>query len=202
MNYLKKSLICLSIITVIGAISACNSTHSSISSNKSELPSSSSTVNANDTPLKFEYEDLSGNLKTYVNERFKFTLQYPSNWNVKIDKTDNPGSTTGADISPTEGISFYFNNTENERMMVFGQMGHIGVLDGLKESTFSTKNGLKGKFYSSKIDEAVNIQLILDDVNNKYGFYGAYINMSNESYDKYGKLLIGVLRSIKLIEDK
>lgn len=43
---------------------------------------------------------------------------------------------TGPDISPTEGINFYFNNTENERMMVFGRNGSIG---GYVDNSFETK---------------------------------------------------------------
>lgn len=202
MNYLKKIIIGLSIITVIGSVYGCSSsTKLAPDSNTTASPTATADVNTKENSP--QYEDLSGDLKTYVNNRFKFTLQYPSDWQVKIDKPDINTATTGADISPTEGISFYFN-TENESMKVFGQNGQIGgyVNNSFEKSSFPTKSGLTGDLYTSKKDGRVNIYLLLDKTESKYGFYVAHIDMSNENYAKYSKSLMGVLRSIKLIEDK
>lgn len=205
MNYLKKIIIGLSIITVIGSVYGCSSsTKLAPDSNTTASPTATADVNTKENSP--QYEDLSGDLKTYVNNRFKFTLQYPSDWQVEIDKPDIKTSTTGADISPTEGIAFYFN-TENERMKVFGQIGSIvGYVsdsrDGFEKSSFPTKSGLTGDLYTSKKDGRVNIYLLFEKTPSKYGFYVAHIYMSNENYAKYRKSLMGVLRSIKLIEDK
>lgn len=205
MNYLKKIIIGLSIITVIGSIYGCSSSTKLVpNSNTTASPTATADVNTKENSP--QYEDLSGDLKTYVNNRFQFTLQYPSDWQVKIDKPDIKTSTTGADSSPTEGITFYFN-TENESMKVFGQVGTISGYvsnghDRFEKSSFPTKSGLAGDLYTSKKDGRVKIYLLFDKTPSKYGFYVAHIDMSDENYAKYSKYLMGVLRSIKLIEDK
>lgn len=207
MTFRKKLTICLISVTFISMCSACANRQSPSTKQTTATKIVDTGLNkadVKDDSFKFEYEDLTGNLNTYTNNRFKFTMQYPYDWNVKIENTVTPPPSRSQDLNPDEGIWVYFNNSkdnriEDEWMYVYGQDGHIGLTtDAMKEFSFSTKSGLKGKLYKQEMDGVSDIYFTLDDSKGSVGFYGAHIHMSAESYKKYEKSIMGVLRSIKL----
>lgn len=157
------------------------------------------------------------NPKTYTmtEEPSKFSVQYPSAWEVSTSSHAN-GTPDG---SLDAGIFIFFNSRnklvtdskkniitdKNEYIYVYGCMSHghfTGMwglpnktIGGVTGETFTTTEGVKGELLYEKRDGAITIDLSLDEE-----CYGATLHMSEASFENYKAQILGILKSIKLIK--
>ena len=129
--------------------------------------------------------------KTYYNERFNFSVDYPAAWK---SQSDNCAETDTVDGDPQSGIHIYIESDKSNWIYVYGQNGHIGIPpQGLESEKFSTDQGVRGDIMYSWSKGNVTIYLVLSD-----GFYGASINTSGKAFVKNKQYILGILKSIKL----
>lgn len=124
-------------------------------------------------------------LKTYIDEKYGFSVDYPQVWDYKTVKDSNV---------PDGGIIIFLAGNQEEKIYVFGQNGHINLpVQGFTQSSFSTKSGLGGTLYSKENNEKQEIYLILED-----GFHGVYIDVGTDCYNNNKEQIIDILKSIKV----
>ncbi|WP_432407596.1 hypothetical protein [Wukongibacter sp. M2B1] len=151
------------------------------------------------TPCIQEKQDekivLDNNLKTYKNEDFGFSVEYPENW--KIEEKKPWGGDENYEGSTDSGINIYVGNNKDESIYIFEQSWFINVEDfeTLKEE-FVTDGGVKGSLFINIVDNRYIIDLILGE-----GFNGAYLYLSKECFDKNKEQIFSVLRSIKILNE-
>ncbi len=144
--------------------------------------------------------DLQKPFKTYVDKKLGFSVDYPLNWNSKIEERIE--ATKEHNSTPDVGIHIYVDGNQNERIYVFNQVGHISPgfspEEDVQKDTFTSTSGLTGHIESLIQDGKIHAVLIFDDISNYHGFLGASIYMSTENYKKSEKEILGVLKSIRL----
>lgn len=123
--------------------------------------------------------------KTYYNERFNFSVDYPMAWEVMSDNN--------VDEDPQNGIMIYIENDKNNWIYVYGQDGHIVIPPEKLKEGFITNNGNSGTIMYSNSEEDINIYLVFDEE-----FYGATVNTNQEIFSKNNSKILGILKSIKL----
>ncbi|MCT4685822.1 hypothetical protein [Vallitalea sp.] len=124
------------------------------------------------------------NSRTYYNERFKFSVDYPITWEVISDNN--------VDDDPQNGIMIYIEDDKNNWIYVYGQDGHIVIPPEKLKEVFNTSNGNSGTIMYDNLEEEVNIYLVFDEE-----FYGATVNTNQEIFSKNSSKILGVLKSIK-----
>ncbi|MDP4092807.1 MAG: hypothetical protein Q8920_05530 [Bacillota bacterium] len=160
---------------------------------------------------KSEYiiEDLKGDINTYIDERFKFKVDFPAKWDYLI--SDSWGSTLDKKVNydealkevngrfdPTGGIVFYIEGNKEETVTVLGEDGHgIPEEPGSTLEKFETKSGLEGTLSSSNLYGKKVIYLMITDDRLK-SYLVAQVNVSVDCFDRNQKEIFGILRSIRL----
>lgn len=140
-------------------------------------------------------------LETYIDEKFKFSVEFPSYWEYEIEKIWEATSTQEA--SPDGGIDIYIDGNKNDRIRIYGQYGHISIPDDeFKMEDFSTTSGLIGTLLKQNTDGEIIIYLVLNDNLAIGGFHGANIRMSQKCYQRNEKQVINVLKSITILDSK
>lgn len=135
-------------------------------------------------------DELTGDIKTYTDKRFKFSVDYPAHWDSKVEKSW--GSTKDHEASPDSGINIYVDDNKEDRIYVFAQVGHISISGNYKIDKFETKSGLTGDLYRSEDEGKIELILLLADQ-----FGSASIHMSLDSFKRNEKQVMGILGSIK-----
>lgn len=131
----------------------------------------------------------------YINNRFKFSVEYPKKWNTKEDIFYE--ATAEHNSSPDDGITIYVDNDPNNVIYVFGQFGHINVGGdpGFIREDYVTNSGLKGNLFRGQIDGKEEEYLILND-----GFLGAHVSVTSECFNRNEEVIVAILKSIKSFE--
>ncbi len=210
---MKRLAIIFLILTIIISVTGCTQENSvlggisktssgikpieSISTSSTKLDISTGTNKNINTSLA---TDLQKPLKSYIDKKLCFGVDYPSTWNSKIE--EQIAATKEHNASPDAGIVIYVDGNQNERIYVFNQVGHISPgfspHEDVQKDTFTTTSGLTGHIESLIHDGEIHAVLIFDDISNYLGFLGASISMSTENYKKSEKEILGVLKSIRL----
>jgi len=140
-------------------------------------------------------------LETYIDKKFKFSVDFPSYWDYEIEKTWEATSTQEG--SPDGGINIYIDGNKNDRIRIYGQYGHISIpVDEYKMEDFSTTSGLTGTLLKQNIGDEIIIQLVLNDNLAIGGFHGANIKTSQKCYQLNEKQVMNVLKSINILDSK
>lgn len=201
---ISLSLLLLSFIMIIAS---CNKPASQDVQNTqdSTKPDIYESITVQDKGLFIEEEGkiyILDNPKVYVDEKFRFSVQYPADWKTKIEETWE--ATAEREASPDGGINIYINGDENERIYVLGQHGHyypVSKGENYKEDEFTTLDGVKGTlYYDSPYDYERSkgrktIYLVLGE-----GFHGAYLTISDEILKQYNDEILSILKSIKIFD--
>ena len=138
-------------------------------------------------------EKADGVTKTYIDQRFNFSVDYPEKWYAKMEYFLE--ATVEHNASPDSGINIYVDSKQDEKIYVFGQVSHISpTIDGFHREEFTTNSGLKGHLYSDEIDGKRHLDLILGE-----GFHGAHIRISAECFNQNKEQIMKVLKSIKIV---
>lgn len=138
-------------------------------------------------------KDLDGLKKIYINNKFKFSVEYPKKWNAQDEVYYE--ATVEHSASPDGGINIYLEDKKDEKIYVYGQDGHINFENhDFQRESFTTNNGLNGRLFSKEMDGKKVIYLILDE-----GFHGAYINIRSETFNQNKEQIMDVLKSIKIL---
>ncbi len=210
---MKRLAIIFLILTIIISVTGCTQENSvlggtsktssgikpieSISTSSTKLDISTGANKNINTSLA---TDLQKPFKTYVDKKLGFSVDYPLNWNSKIEERIE--ATKEHNATPDVGIHIYVDGNQNERIYVFNQVGHISPgfspEEDVQKDTFTSTSGLTGHIESLIQDGKIHAVLIFDDISNYHGFLGASIYMSTENYKKSEKEILGVLKSIRL----
>lgn len=196
----KTAILVLSILILLPGCSTINKNNQNESYGTQEDQITSTSAGDEVKPEKSEsklFEDISEytmeNPKTYSNDEFRLSVDYPAAWEVLIDGKSSPDLPEG---DPQHGISIYVDSNKSDLIYVYHQLGHIGLLaDGFTSENFTTADRVKGKILYQKSEGNINIYLVLGD-----GFNGAIIKMSETSFEKNKDQVLGILKSIKIAE--
>ena len=135
------------------------------------------------------------NPKVYYNDQLKFGVEYPSAWEVYIEG-DKVSDLPNGDIE--NGIFIYVDSNKNDSMYIYNDGAKIFVpRGGLTCEVFTTKDGVDGEILYEKSEGNMTIHLVLGA-----GFNGAFIKMSESSFEKNKEQVFATLRSIKISEDE
>lgn len=161
---------------------------SSCSQSKDGLEFCNSKENSNNKVISKE-------LSTYVDKRFDFSVDYPSNWDVEVDQITEPTETSEGD--PMSGINIYIDKNHENKIYVYGQVSHIEVTTNpihYNIESFKTKSGLNGTLYIREFNNKKEIIYSLDDE-----FIGLISYIPLDCYEENKEKIYDILRSIKLI---
>ncbi len=134
------------------------------------------------------------NPKTYHDERFKFSVDYPAAWKVQL--ADGETIPPHPDGRPESGIIIYVDSNKNDWMYIYGAAGYVDPdwdLFTLRNETITTTDGVKGNFCYENIGGNIVISLVLEDAH-----HGANITMTEASFQKHKAQIYGILKSIKV----
>jgi len=123
-------------------------------------------------------------VKTYKNDRFKFSVDYPDKLYAEIlQDTDIDG-----------GIDIYINKDKNEKITIIAQNGTIAVpgLEDYEETVFETNAKLVCQMYEKLDGQYKDMWLIIDQ------FHAAHIEISKETFIKNESMILKILASIKI----
>lgn len=211
---LKPLLVALPVVILLSGCSLNNNDGQTEPQTTKISQTASLSDYAKDTKIEAESK-LFGNLsnfkiekpETYYNDKYKFSLDYPSDW--KVAKPDPKTDTVSPDGSPEQGINISVDNKEffdSEKNMYFNNLyvyhfvSHIDVSsfeDKLADEVFTTDDGANGQIYFNKRDGYLNIYLTLGEGS----FCGAKINISEALFEKQKGQIYGILKSIKIPND-
>ncbi len=201
-NKLKPLMLVLSIIALISGCGINNNateitqiSHASLSTQAEALGEKSESILFKGI-TEYKLEDP----KSYKNKEFDFSVDYPSTFEVAL--ADAPSSHPDGSID--SGIIIYVGNNEsnvadeNDHIYVYHNLAGIGIRqDYTEEEIFKTDEGVEGKIYYLIYEGHLDICLTLGEDT----YYGANINMSEASFEKYKEQIYGVLKSIKIPEE-
>jgi hypothetical protein len=136
------------------------------------------------------------NAKIYTDGHFNFSVGYPADWKVDIEKYCE--ATTSEEGSPDGGIDIYVEGSKSDTIRIFGQYGTVGT--GIIDFTwtadttenFVTSDGLVGHIYyndDSGIKQAV---LLLDDQ------HAVQLKVSDATFNRDKQQIYAILKSIKI----
>jgi len=136
------------------------------------------------------------NPKTYYNDEFKLSVDYPSAWKVYAEKIIEGNEQSEG--NPQNGLFIYADSLKEESIYVYHQLGHIAIPpNGLTLQTFTTEEGVNGQILYDKSENDITLYLVLGA-----GFNGAIIQMSNTTFEKNLGQICGILKSIKISESE
>lgn len=192
---MKTSIIMLIFVLVLSSCSSKieNNKTTSINTNSkisqtTQLVTPTKTIT--ETPVKtpkpalLDYSkfDFKQKVKTYTNTQFKFSVDYPHNWNATT------ASNGGININP--------QNNEYVVINIVGIDKKPAITSFDEESQFSSKSGIEGVLCSSKTSNNVEFNLYLNSKGpNKY--YIASSLVVKLFFEEYQNEIYGILRSIK-----
>lgn len=131
-------------------------------------------------------------VQTYSDRNTNFSVEFPNSWDSKI--SERLGSTPTQDASPDGGIEIYVDGNKDERIYVYGQIGHVSFAKANTDSTeFVTSHGNKGILYTERVSDRKDMHLIFDE-----GFHAAHIYVSFSCFKKNEKKIMALLTSINL----
>lgn len=105
--------------------------------------------------------------------------------------------TETSDGTPDSGITIYIDKNHENKIHVFGQLGHIAAVSNpndYNDESFETKSGLNGTLYTMDYENKKEIIYILDDE-----FIGLISYIPLDCYEENKEKIYDILRSIKLI---
>lgn len=133
-------------------------------------------------------------IQIFSDKRFNFSVEFPKNWNSEIETTWD--ATPTQEASPDGGVDIYVEGVKDDKIEVYGQNGHIGILPlpNFKKTEFVTNSGLKGMLYSQTTENRKEIYLLFDE-----GFHAVHINVSSDCFKSNEKKIMDILKSINII---
>ncbi len=215
MNLFIKTIKIVLFVPIILLLSSCRSNNQSINTEgsnsqtitpntqctSSDNQTTSSSTQTKNTTEEANLDLFSGvndyaivNLKTYYNDNFELSVDYPGDWDVYAE--ESKVSDENSDGDPQNGIFLYADSIKDESIYVFHQMGHIVIpSEGYTTETFLTAEGVMGQILYEKSENEVTLYLVLGS-----GFNGVIIKMSDTAFEKYIGQIYGILKSIKISE--
>ncbi|HHV09827.1 MAG TPA: hypothetical protein GXX75_06070 [Clostridiales bacterium] len=133
------------------------------------------------------------NPKTYYDERFKFSVDYPEDWE---SYAGNSSETDTLDGDPQGGIDIYINSIKDDWIYVYGQDGHISIPsygEGEEREEFTTNEGISGIIRFIRSDGKVKLNLVLEKE-----FNGVIIEAEEKNFDSNKQQILGILKSIQI----
>ncbi len=194
MNFHKKSSILTLFIVICFLFSGCyekDNTSDNSYSNTDEITTKGS--NSTLAEQTRDEETINENMKTYKNERFGYSVEYPENWSSKEVGTKE--TTSENELSPDGGIEIYPDKKEDERIYVYGQIGHINIPSVNTQEEFVTNDGVSGTLYIDEYNGKKIMNLVLGE-----GFIGANINVSLDCFKQNEKQIADLMKSIKKLK--
>ncbi len=190
MNF-KKCILFL-LLPILFSFASCNKSENTNNADKS---SSQIVSGLDQSPFKGLSSTKTNNKKTYVDKQYKFKVNYPGDWTVKITKRWE--ATNEHEASPDGGIYIYPDKNKTNTVFIYGQYGKINVDDYLvlNNQEFSIDKENKGILYYDYKDGKTILFLLLDD-----GLHAAHIEVSDECFSKNKQQIFNILKSIKPIK--
>lgn len=193
-----KLLIIFSIMALLQGCGAKKNIESQDTQSTQMNPSSvqEDVKNISETSL---FSDISNfdidNPKTYINQRFKFSVDYPESWKIQRDDSVYTGSPDG---DPQSGVYIYINCNKDDTIYVYGQNGHIGMIGGygMISENFKTSEGVTGDLIYSRSEGIITVYIVLEE-----GFHGVSIFADEKVFDENKQQILGVLKSIKINQE-
>ena len=191
MSFHNKSLIMTIFIVVCFSFSGCYQKDNTLDNNYRNTDDI--TTKGSNFTLAEQTKDVEAiqeKMKTYKNERFGFSVDYPNNWNAKEVGTNE--ATSENESSPDSGIEIYLNKNEDQKIYVYGQIGHINIPSVNMQEEFVTNDGVSGTLYIDEYNGRKIMNLVLGE-----GFVGANINVSLDCFKQNKEQITDLLKSIK-----
>jgi hypothetical protein len=172
----KKDVLLIFVIAMVLLLPACIN-------RSEEKESSKSNANISVNNEKAIYNDA----------KFNFSVEYPKGWTSEVEKTWE--ATKEHEGSPDGGINFYLDGNKEDKIYVYGQLGHINIPeDDYKKDNFVTDTGIKGYLLSGEHDGRMQMYLVLGD-----GFHGAVVDVGLDSWTQNKEIIVKMFKSIKIL---
>jgi hypothetical protein len=130
---------------------------------------------------------------TYFDDKFKFSVDYPSDWKHKINAYQ--AGTETHESSQNSGIDLFIDNNELNRFFIYGQISTVSLpfATGTDYHKFMTDSGLEGTLYIYKADGRVQLDYVIEDI-----WINAGCLLDSKIYDKNEKKIMNILKSIRV----
>jgi hypothetical protein len=197
-----KKLCCIVISTGMAfLLSSCAvGTPTSKTNNQSTTDIASSFVESKSGLFSGVDSSTLDNPQNYSDPHFNFTVNYPVDWKVSVEKYQK--STSSQEGSPDGGIDIYVEGNKNDTIRIFGQYGTIdtGIIDFSystnSQENFVTTSGLVGKLYYNASNQSKQAVVLFD------AHHAVQLKITDATFTRDKQQIFAILKSIKIIKGK
>ncbi|WP_379199626.1 hypothetical protein [Paenibacillus sp. GCM10012306] len=137
--------------------------------------------------------------------RFNFSVDFPGNWDYRVEGTENYKATATREAIPDAGIVINAGNDPEQKISLYGQEGPLSwdPAGNAVVEDFVTQTGLKGKKYTSEDQDTISIYYVFDQNQlSNHGYnaraLGGNIHMTKDVYEQNKDTIELIILSIRL----